>query len=106
MVPVLPGNGSDRSHDQFSARTSSYTSALCMLIAVVVLPVATVATVAQDHAKMGYRGSPLLRKLQGPPITGGFCEFRGEKVIKQREARKAKEALQRDHILVPFGLFV
>jgi hypothetical protein len=29
-------------------------------------------------------------------VTGVFCELRGEKITKRREARKAKEALQRE----------
>ncbi len=29
-------------------------------------------------------------------VTSVFCELRGEKVTKRREARKAKEALQRE----------
>ena len=45
-----------------------------------------VATVAQDRVQW---------KSVVAKVTGVFCELRGEKVTKRREARKAKEALQR-----------
>ncbi len=38
-------------------------------------------------------------------VTGVFCELRGEKITKRREARKAKGALQREQSSVPSGLF-
>jgi hypothetical protein len=46
-----------------------------------------VATVAQDRVEW---------KSVNAKVTGVFCELRGEKVTKRREARKAKEALQRE----------
>ncbi len=38
--------------------------------------------------------------------TGVFCELRGKKIAKQREARNAKEASQREsNNLAPFVAF-
>ena len=44
-------------------------------------------TVAQDRVEW---------KSVVAKVTGVFCELRGEKITKRREARKAKEALQRE----------
>ncbi len=46
-----------------------------------------VATVAHDRVEW---------KFVVAKVTGVFCELRGENITKRREARKAKEALQRE----------